>query len=62
MAISAHRPVASAAWSFGVFVMGAIGVTAYTSNPWLLVPVAFGGATGTYFTVRHARSSAHAEG
>lgn len=57
LAVTAKNRWTSAGWSLGIFTMGAIGITAYVSNIWLLVPVALGGATGTFLAVGHDAKS-----
>lgn len=41
-------------WSLALFVVGALAVIGYTSDPWLLAPSAAGAFCGTYAGVRWA--------
>lgn len=51
----------SASWAVMVFLLGAIGIIAYTENHWLLIPACAGCFAGTYLAVR-PRSARHLGG
>jgi hypothetical protein len=55
LAVNRFDPFMSSLWSGGIFLAGAVGVTAYVHNIWLFIPVAVGGMTATYVAVEHAR-------
>lgn len=55
LAVNKLNRWAASMWSVGIFAMGAIGISAYIENIWYLVPVALGGACGTFVAVTHAR-------
>lgn len=50
--VTAHRAVMASLFAALIFGIGAISIDSYVHNIWYLVPAAFGGATGTYISVR----------
>jgi len=46
------KPVATATTAAFIYLLSAIGVFAYISNYWYLIPVFFGSFIGTYVVVR----------
>jgi hypothetical protein len=56
LAVNRHDSIRAAIWSGGIFCAGAVGITAYIHNMWLLAPVALGGMAATYATVRYEKN------
>jgi TRAP-type C4-dicarboxylate transport system permease small subunit len=42
----------AASWALFLFIVGAIGVTTYVHNQWLIIPAAMGAFLGTYVGVK----------
>lgn len=50
--VADRKPLAAAAASVGLLVMGALVTLSYVTNPILLLPAAAGGFAGTWLAVR----------
>jgi len=51
LAIARNNKVPAAFWSAIVPVLSALVVIQYVTNPWLLIPMALGGAVGTWIAM-----------
>ena len=51
--VQAAQALSSATWSVVLFLMGSIGIVAFTTNIWYLLPAAVGAFVGTYLGVKY---------
>lgn len=59
-AVTEQRALHAAHYAALIIVLGAVGIIAYTTNPWLLIASASGAWAGTYFSMRLDASAADA--
>lgn len=46
------QALSGAVWAVLLFVFGAVAVSGYVTNPWLIIPSAMGAFTGTFVAIK----------